>query len=115
MSGGGDLAARVGAARDLRDDFERAFRSALKSDIDIDIDWQGWAARLSAVLGTLLALLEGPAPAATVRFPDGSAFIEAKGVQAVLALGSSLLGETVLEKPDVAALLKLARELGGAS
>lgn len=93
MSGrhdGGQLTARVKAARGVRDDFEKAFRSALKSDVDLD--WLAWATRLSSVLGEVLAILDGPQPAVTTLFPDGSAYLTVEDVLALVALARKLGG-----------------------
>lgn len=103
------LAARVKAAGALRDDFEREFRSAQKADLDRD--WLTWAKNLSAVLGTVLEIMDGPAPAVTLLFPDGGAFLTADDVQ----LAASALRIVARSEGPAAILFKsLARRLDGA-
>jgi hypothetical protein len=87
---GGELTARVRAAKALRDDFEREFRAAQRDDMDRD--WAAWARRMVAALDQLLDVLNGPQPAVTVRFPDGSGFLTAADVEVLVGLVRRLGG-----------------------
>jgi len=89
-SSGGDLTARVRAASALRADFEREMRSSQLDEVDRN--WLGWAARLSAAMSTVLDVLNGPQPAVTVRFPDGSAFLTSQDTEALTGVVRRLGG-----------------------
>ena len=58
----------------------------------MDLDWLTWATRLSSVLSEVLAILNGPEPAITMTFPDGSGFLIAEDVRAILAIARALGG-----------------------
>jgi len=88
--GGGDLTARVRAAAALRTDFEREMQSAQRDDMDLD--WLAWASRMSAAMGQLLDIMNGPQPAVTVRFPDGSGFLTSADIEVLVGLVRRLGG-----------------------
>jgi hypothetical protein len=106
-AGDGNLIARAKAAGAIRADFERQVRSSLTTGIDVD--WLTWASRLSAVLGEMLALLEGPGGAITVLFPDGGAFLAADDVRVALA---ALRLATTTGDPLSVLFRSLTRRLG---